>query len=161
MAWNNAYETKKFEQEQEMLVIQYRNAGMNEQQIQAMSEFDRYVFHNERAFRTHNQPLQEPTFDEDATCDESDNALLLKYLDAFSTTIDDLRFHSRNWWIEEISDPALAARLRALSEDDLTLLSQYLFENTTQKDLAEYYGISQKNISKKIRRIKNFLSGGV
>lgn len=160
MSWNNSYEQKKFKKKQEKLVAQYRAAGMNEAQIKAMYDFDLGVFNSERTFRSHNQSLQEYAL-EDSTREESDNALLNRNLDALCVTIDNPEHHSRYWWIEEISDPKLVTNLKQLSEDDLFLLFQYVFEQATQSYLASYYGISQKNICKKINRIKNFLSRGV
>ena len=36
MAWNNGYERKKFEAEQQRLAEEYRAAGMTEEQIEEM-----------------------------------------------------------------------------------------------------------------------------
>ena len=160
MSWNNSYEQKKFKEKQEKLAAQYRAVGMTESQIKAMYDFDLSVFNSERSFRSHNQSLQECTL-EDSAQEESDNALLNRNLNALSVTIDYSEHHSRYWWIEEISKSELVTKIKQLSEDDLLLLYQYVFEQATQSNLASYYGISQKNICKKINRIKKFLSGGV
>ena len=49
MAWNNGLERKKFEAEQAKLTAEYRAAGMSEEQIQKMYEFDLGVFHGNRS----------------------------------------------------------------------------------------------------------------
>ena len=48
-----------------------------------------------------------------------------------------------------------------LSPEDLELLTRYVYENYTQAELAAQYGISQKNISKKLSRIRKKLQTGV
>ena len=40
MKWNNGYERKRFEANQKKLAEEYRKAGMTEEQIKAMYEFD-------------------------------------------------------------------------------------------------------------------------
>ena len=57
MAWNNGLERKKFEAEQAKLAAEYRAAGMNEEQIQQMYEFDLDVFHGNRSYAEHTQPF--------------------------------------------------------------------------------------------------------
>lgn len=157
MSWNNALAYRKFKDEQAHLFLQYRAAGMTEEQIRAMYDFDLAAFNSERAFRTHNQPLLEQALDK-FDCEESDNALLNKNMDALCVTIDDSGYHSRYWWLEEISNAELAAELKILSAEDLKLLTRFVFEQVTQKELAAIYGVSQQSISLRLKKIKNILS---
>lgn len=156
MGWNNSNQRKKFEARMKKQAEEYRAAGMTEEQIQAMYEFDLEQFKSDRRFYTHTQPLNECSFDDDS-CDESDNGLLDGFSDLLSVTDDDSTEHSRFWWIEQIDDEALAERLKQLSDDDLVLLTLYVFDGMSQIELCEKYGCIQPNISKKLRRIKNFL----
>lgn len=52
----------------------------------------------------------------------------------------------------------LAERLKHLTEDDLELLTRYVFEDATQKELASQYGIGQQSVSKRLKKLKSFLT---
>ena len=160
MSWNNGYETKKFEARQKKQADEYRALGMTEEQIQAMYEFDLEQFKSERRHRMHTQPLQVEEF-EDNDADESDNTLLNEFFDELTCTIETSGDKSRYWWIEEIDNPQLAKRIKMLTKDDLELITQSVIDGYSQTELAAIYGIAQKNISKKLKRIKKFISEGV
>ena len=57
MRWNNGYERKKFEKEQQKLAAQYRAVGMAEEATREMYAFDLEVFRSDRRFYEHTQPL--------------------------------------------------------------------------------------------------------
>ena len=160
MSWNNGYERRKFEAWQKKQAEEYRALGMTEEQIKEMYEFDLEQFNSERRYRMHTQPIHVQEFEEN-DADESDNTLLNEFFDELTCNIETSGYKSRYWWVEEIEDPKLAERIRLLSQDDLELLTKSVFDEYTQTELAEIYGIAQKNISKKLKRIKNFISGGV
>ena len=64
MKWNNGYERKRFEANQKKLAEEYRKAGMTEEQIKAMYEFDLEQFKKDRIYQMHTQALQVEEFDE-------------------------------------------------------------------------------------------------
>ena len=136
MSWNNGYETKKFKEEQRKIEIFYRECGVSEEFIQVMYEFSRKQFCEERTYREHTEPFT-----------ESHNI----------TTENAFEFYSRYWWIEEISDPSLAQKLKSLSDDDIELLTLYTMLGYTYEEIAHMKGCTKQNIQKKIQRIKNFL----
>ena len=78
-----------------------------------------------------------------------------------SVTDDDSLFHSRYWWIEQLNTPELIQAAKSLSDEDKELLTLYAFDGYSQSEIAEFYGIAQKNVSKKISRIKKHLRKGV
>lgn len=160
MSWNNGYETKKFEAKQKKQAEEYRALGMTEEQIQAMYEFDLEQFKSERRHRIHTQPLQVEEFEEN-DADESDNTLLNEFFDELTYTIETSGNKSRYWGIEEIENQKLAERIKTLSREDLELLTKSIIDGYSQTELAEIYAIAQKNISKKLKRIKKFISEGV
>jgi len=160
MSWNDGYERKMFAKRQKKQAEEYRALGMTEEQIQAMYEFDLEQFKSERRHRMHTQPLQVEEFEE-TDADESDNTLLNEFFDELTCTIETSGDKSRYWWIEEIEDSKVAERIKMLSKDDLELLTKSVFDGYNQIELAEIYGIAQKNICKKLKRIKNFISEGV
>jgi RNA polymerase sigma-B factor len=53
----------------------------------------------------------------------------------------------------------LRAALEHLDEDDQTLIREYFFEERTQTELAEQYGVSQMQISRRVRSTTRRLSG--
>ena len=83
-----------------------------------------------------------------------------KFLEAVSCC-DDYGTGSQYAWIEEINDSRISARLKELPPKDLDLLTRYAIGGYSQAELARQYGISQKNIHKKLQRIKKYLQKGV
>ena len=160
MGWNNAYETKKFEAKQKKQAEEYRALGMTEEQIQAIYEFDLEQFKSERRNRMHIQQFTSSDFDEGED-DDSESTLYDKFFDELTCSIETLGGKSRYWWVEEIDNQKLAERVKMLSEEDLELLTKSIVDGYNQTQLAEIYGIAQKNISKKLKRIKKFISEGV
>ena len=160
MGFNYASEKKKFEKEWAMLRQEYKAAGMSETAIQEMHDFDWDAFKRERNYQLHTQEMSVGAFDEPSTDQEDKSALMKKFLEAVSCW-DNYAGSSRYGWVEEIEDPLMSARLKSLSSEDLELLTQYVFDGFTQTELARQYGISQKNIHKKLQRIKKYLLGGV
>ena len=58
MAWINGLERKRFNEEQKRLAEQYRAAGMTEEQIEQMYQFDLVEFNSRRRFSEHTQQFQ-------------------------------------------------------------------------------------------------------
>ena len=140
--------------------MEYSKIGMTKEQINAMHLFDLDQFNSDRRYFMHTQDFQLEEFEE-MNSDESDNALMKFYLEHLSCSIEDSHNNSRYWWVEEIDNPGLAAQIKKLSHDDLELITMYVFDGYKQKDLAVLFGINQKNICKKIKRITDFLKIGV
>lgn len=160
MSWNDGYERRKFEAKQKKLAEEYRKAGMTEEQIKAMYEFDFEQFKSDRKYRMHTQPFASSDFEE-GDDDDSESTLLEKFEEQITVRLDDATCHSRYWWIEEIENPKIAQQLKKLSCDDIELLTKRVIDGFNQAELAKEYNISQKNISKKLARIKKFLLQGV
>ena len=57
MAWINGFERKRFDEEQKRLAEEYRIAGMTEEQIEQMYQFDLVEFNSRRRFSEHTQQL--------------------------------------------------------------------------------------------------------
>ena len=53
MAWNNGLERKRFDEEQERLAAEYRAAGMTEEQIEQIQQFDLEAFNSKRRYYEH------------------------------------------------------------------------------------------------------------
>lgn len=153
MSWNNGYERKKFELLQQRLAAKYRKFGMAEEQIKAIYKFDLEQFKSERRFYSHTVSFEPNEFDtsEDA---RDKTPLLNLFSDVLTTSIDISEAHSRFWWIEELDDAELLKRVKSLSEDDLELLTLYVFDGYNQTALAALFNVSQQCISKRIKKFE-------
>ena len=154
MSFNKGYELKKFEAHWEKLRIEYAAAGMTEEAIQKMYDYDRLQFNSERTFIERTQEFTAPAYE---SSEEEASPLMLRYQDAITVTDIYHETKSRFAWIGEIENERLLSALENLSEDDLKLLTFYAYEGYTVTEISKVLGVSQPTISIKIKRITNFL----
>ena len=64
MGFNYGYEKKKFDSRWKRLEVEYCDAGMSEEQIAAMKEYDWAWFCSQRVFQNHTQPIPCEQYDE-------------------------------------------------------------------------------------------------
>ena len=103
MSFNNGNERRKLNAKWEQLRVQYREAGMSEEAIQAMYEFDLGVLNSERAYDASTVAVCDGEDDVDAR-----KAADLKQYEAAITVTD--TYHetkSRFGWIGEIENERL------------------------------------------------------
>lgn len=153
MSFNNGNERRKLNAKWEHLRVQYREAGMSKEAIQAMYEFDLDVLNSERAYDANTVAVCDGDDDKDAR-----KAADFKQYEAAITVTD--TYHetkSRFEWIGEIENERLLSALEKLSEDDLKLLTLYTYEGYTVTEISKVFWVSQPTISIKIKRITNFL----
>ena len=156
MKWNNGKERAKVEKEQAEKRKKYLAAGMTEEEIQTLLNFDKNYFRSQRREATHTQRLNISAFAESERVEEPKNPLLKKFL--HSLTVEDKHFEGdRYGWIEEIENKKLYLAIKSLSNADKELLTQYIFDGLTQTEIAEIEGVTNVVICKKIKRIKEFL----
>ena len=154
MSFNKGYELKKFEAHWEKLRIEYAAAGMTEDAIQKMYDYDRQQFNSERTFIERTQEFTAPAYESSV---EEASPLMLRYQEAITTTDTYHETKSKFAWIGEIENERLLSALENLSEDDLKLLTFYAYEGYTVTEISKVLGVSQPTISIKIKRITNFL----
>ena len=154
MSFNKGYELKKFEAHWEKLRIEYAAAGMTEDAIQKMYDYDRQQFNSERTFVERTQEFTAPAYE---SSEEEASPLMLRYQEAITTTDTYHETKSKFAWIGEIENDRLLSALENLSEDDLKLLTFYAYEGYTVTEISKVLGVSQPTISIKIKRITNFL----
>ena len=154
MSFNKGYELKKFEAHWEKLRIEYAAAGMTEDTIQKMYDYDRQQFNSERTFIERTQEFTAPAYE---SSEEEASPLMLRYQEAITTTDTYHETKSKFAWIGEIENERLLSALENLSEDDLKLLTLYAYEGYTVTEISKVLGVSQPTISIKIKRITNFL----
>ena len=154
MSFNKGYELKKFEAHWEKLRVEYAAAGMTEDAIQKMYDYDRQQFNSERTFIERTQEFTAPAYE---SSEEEASPLMLRYQEAITTTDTYHETKSKFAWIGEIENERLLSALENLSEDDLKLLTFYAYEGYTVTEISKVLGVSQPTISIKIKRITNFL----
>ena len=82
MSWNNGYERKQFDEEQEKQAEEYRKAGMSEEAIAAMHEFDEEAFNARRAWEEHKQDIEATKSNGEET--EYEQSMVQRFFDRFT-----------------------------------------------------------------------------
>lgn len=154
MGFNYGLEKKNFDRQWAIMRKQYEDAGMSIEVIQAMYEYDWSVFNAARSYQNHTQEIAAPSFEQD---EEAYSPLMNKYQEAISITEHYRETKSRFTWIGEIEDERLLSALENLSDADLELITLYAYEEYDTVEISKVFGTTKQNISKKIRRITNFI----
>ena len=153
MEFNYGLERKRFDGEWERLRKSYHEAGMSEEAIQEMYEFDFKEFNRRRAAAKWEQPF---TGDTD-TGDEDESPLLLKFSEQLSKNDDYFSEASRFSWMEQISDEALYVKLRQLPGRDKELLTLLAFEEYTKTEIARILGKAPSTITRNVTKLGKYL----
>ena len=83
MGFNYGLEKKNFDSQWAMTRKQYEDAGMSNEAIQAMYDYDWSVFNANRSYQNHTQEMAAPSFEQS---EESYSPLMNKYQEAVSVT---------------------------------------------------------------------------
>ena len=154
MSFNKGLELKKFEAHWEKLRIEYVAAGMTEDAIQKMYDYDRQQFNAERAHLERTQELSTDTFE----CSEDENSPLMKRYREVTTVTDTYHETKSGFaWIGEIENERLLSALENLSELDLKILTLYVYAGYTESEIAGELGGSKVAIHKRIEKITKLL----
>lgn len=151
MGFNNGLERVRLENQWKKLRVQYRTAGMSDEAIQAMYEFDFQVVNSEQTYYRHTVDLSI------SNTEAGDSHDTKHYHEVILTTDTYHETKSRFAWIGEIEDERLLSALEKLSEDDLRLLTLYAYEGYTEAEISKVFNISQPAIHKRIAKITIFL----
>ena len=153
MGFNYASERKKFEQKCSKLRKEYEEAGMNKEAIDLLYQFDLEMFRSERIYARHTQALSSEYINDS----ESERSTIFRKFVNDTVTFDEADFHGRYAWVDMIENQRLAHLLQQLTDKDLELLTFLVLDEHTQRELAQKWRCSQKVISVRFKRIKNFL----
>jgi len=148
MKFNNGYERRVFESQQAVLRKKYRAAGMTEEMIAAMYEFDLAVFNSDRREREHAvDPRQMMTIDPD-TGD-------YRYMDMDELPAQGMTLHNpgRYNWLEEIKNEALLDVLCSFPTDYIEIIT-LLMDGYQQNEIAVCFGVVESAIANKIARMR-------
>lgn len=155
--FNYAKEKAEFDRKWAILEKEYRSAGMPEADIQEMHDYDFGIFKRRRSWATYETPFSE-LLPDDAS-DEELNVESPTIGERFlvDDTYQMITADAQLLWINELTHSDLVEKLLQMSARDLSILSAYVFEGKKQKEIAEYYGCSQSDISQKLTRIKKII----
>ena len=139
MKYNYFIAKKKFDEEWKKLEQSYLEAGMAPSDIQKMRAFDWQVFCDNRVQITHKHDTipeeQEEIAERTCVC------------------YDIYGGHSRYWWLEEISNPCLTFGIPLLSDEDKELLTLYIVEQYSIREIAARLGKQKSSVSERLQRI--------
>ena len=154
MAWINGFERKRFDEDQKRLAEEYRIAGMTNEQIEQMYQFDLETFNSRRRFTEHTQQFPECVLDESS---DDKSPLFEKYLTQLSIEAEKPFANDRYGWIESIDNPDLAKAMKSLSIEEIELITLFVFEEYTQTEIAKIMGLNQSTICRRLEAKKKFL----
>ena len=154
MGFNYGLEKKNFDSQWAVTRKQYEDAGMSNEAIQAMYDYDWSVFNANRSYQNHTQEMAAPSFEQS---EESYSPLMNKYQEAVSVTDTYHETKSRFAWIGEIENEQLLTALETLKTEDLEIITMYAYEGYDITEISKVYGVSRPTISIKIKRITKFL----
>ena len=152
MTFNYAVEKRKFEKVWAKLAKTYAEAGMEPEAIKAMYEFDWEIFKGERIEALHTQEFAIPE-STDEEMDDCESPLYEKFLEQLSSEYDTYGSHSRYWWLEELTTPCLTIGVPALTVEDKELLTLYIVDGLTIREIARYLNLQKSTISERLQRI--------
>ena len=153
MEFNNGNERRKLNKKWERLRVQYQQAGMSEDAIQAMYDFDLGVLNSERSYVANTLAIVGDG-DDSAGRKSSD---FKQYEKAIAVTDTYHGTRTRFAWVGEIKNKRLQEGLEKLSDEELRLITLYFRDEYSTVELSKVYGIAQQNISKRILKITKFL----
>ncbi len=133
MSFNKGYELKKFEAHWEKLRIEYAAAGMTEDAIQKMYDYDRQQFNAERAHLERMQELSTDTFE----CSEDENSPLMKrYREV--TTVTDTYFERKRLSLKALTPRDLETFFRYERQQEEATVQQLLDWHRELTDALQY-----------------------
>ena len=151
MGFNNGFERKQFNREQERLAEKYRKAGMSEADIEAMREYDQGVFLQYRRDREH---AADPS--DMMTTDEGTGDSRYMDMDELPADVPLVQYGDRYSWIDEIGDPELHKAIIAMKRDYIEIIT-LMMEGYQQNDITVIIGNSPSTLNEKIMRIREKL----
>ena len=152
MTFNYAVEKRRFEKVWAKLEKTYAEAGMEPEAIKAMREFDWEIFKSERNEALHTQEFAIPESTDGDTGD-CESPLYEKFLEQLSSEYDTYGSHSRYWWLEELTTPCLTIGVPALTMEDKELLTLYIVDELTVREIAEIQEKTKSSVERHLQRV--------
>lgn len=149
MKYNHSAMRQRFKNEQKALAKKYRAAGMSEDSIREMYEFDLAVFRSNRNDLAHKAEIEEITAYDRVTGEshymDMDEFPAKENYGAYSIETE--------FWIQDIENVALQKAILSLKPEYKKIVS-LLMKGYCQRDIAGFYGVTEATMSDKISRIQ-------
>lgn len=139
MSYNHGLEEKKFKEQWQKTAEKYREAGMTEEQISEIYDYDREVFNSDRRYKEKTVEL----------FDNENSKTLMIY--------DDYSANNRYGWIDEIEDMKVYSQIMSLPEIWREAFTMYIFDGYTQKDISSKLLKPRRTIASWIGKIAEIL----
>ena len=140
---------QRFMREQKKIARQYRAAGMTDDAIRQMLEFDLTVFRSNRNDLAHKAEIEEMT-----SYDRITGESHYMDMDEFPTKENDGAYSIESeGWIQEIENVNLQKAVLSLKPAYKEIIS-LLIQGYCQRDIAGIYGVTEATMSDKISRIQ-------
>ena len=147
MAFNFSTAYKKYEQQEAQRRAYYEKLGMSQSDIEAICAFDKKQFLSDCRYQRRMQSLTT----EDEYGDER-SPLLVRFADVL-TVYQTPSMTERFWWVDEIESSELIQKIKKLTLEELELITMYVFDSLTQKEIAARLNISQMAVSKRLKKV--------
>ena len=157
MGFNYGYEKKKFEKEWAKLRETYREAGMSEEAIQKLYDFDLKAFNRKRSDIKHEQSINSILKEDNEEHCLSKSSVLKNCADELTVTDTYSLLPKRYRWIDEIKNESLYEKVVSLPERDKEFLT-LLIEGYSREEIAKIRGIKVQSINKKIAKFKSLFA---
>lgn len=155
MTFNYALEKKKFDAAWESLRKFYTESGMEPEAIEAMHEYDWDAFKAARIEALHTQELKLPP-DMDGDFEALESPLMKKFGKQLTTEYDTFGGHSRYWWIDELTTPCLTIGVPLLTEEDKEILTMFIVEGMTTREIAARMNTNHTKISRRLQKLFSY-----
>ena len=152
MTFNYGAEKRRVEKVWAKLAKTYAEAGMEPEAIKAMYEFDWEIFKSERNEALHTQEFAIPE-SANEEMDDCESPLYEKFLEQLSSEYDTFGSHSRYWWLEELTTPCLTIGVPALTVEDKELLTLYIVDELTVREIAEIQEKTKSSVERHLQRV--------
>ena len=150
MNYNSGNARRNFYAKWDKLREEYQAAGMKEDAIQKMYEYDLAVFNDDRAH--HRYDVEIPNAE-----DSENRNDYVEYVRATTVTDTYHETKTRFAWVGEVQNERLHTGLEKLSDEDLKLLTLYAVSGFNEYEIAKVFRLSQPAIHKRIAKITLFL----
>lgn len=141
--YNHLAAEREFKKHWKKTQTDCRTAGMSEEQIQELYDFERKAFNSDRSFLEHENVVSPECLKNNPSPNDNISAL------------PDTYFEGGNDWLENLENDKLTKIIRILSEAEKTMLTLVCKEDLTHREaehLAGTYDGAWKHMIQKIKK---------
>lgn len=146
MKFNYEHEKKIFDKDWMYIEKHCLEVGITKDELELVKAEEWEAFRRECSFRYFTQHFPEEEYM------DGSHPLEVKFPEKFYR--EDTYFQTGRYdWVETIANPELLDKIKSLTLKQLDLLTQYVFEERNQAEIAKDLGVSQAAVSQQINTI--------